>query len=164
MEVQLTCIPGYFVLTHPITPDPQASPNLKGPSVPQTDASVATDPSAKKFHISTSSNEAALNPDKGMQRQRPSVTDPLNGKSHQSGGASSSCPPVKPKPTQSKGKQASPSNHAPFGSIQPIMSSDRAHAKKGEIPCRAWKSGGCAKGDKCWFGHDPQVSDFRDLE
>ncbi|KAJ8503132.1 hypothetical protein ONZ45_g11128 [Pleurotus djamor] len=28
--------------------------------------------------------------------------------------------------------------------------------KRGEIPCKAWRSGSCAKGAKCWFGHDLQ--------
>ncbi|KAI9457853.1 hypothetical protein HD554DRAFT_1762203 [Boletus coccyginus] len=31
--------------------------------------------------------------------------------------------------------------------------------KHGEIPCRAWKAGTCAKGSKCWFGHDIDGSD-----
>ncbi|KAJ8696704.1 hypothetical protein PTI98_006551 [Pleurotus ostreatus] len=29
--------------------------------------------------------------------------------------------------------------------------------KRGEIPCRAWRAGSCAKGAKCWFGHDPEA-------
>ncbi|KAG5219398.1 ATP-dependent RNA helicase [Salix suchowensis] len=33
--------------------------------------------------------------------------------------------------------------------------------KRGEIPCRAWRAGSCAKGTKCWFGHDPEAQRHR---
>ncbi|KAF9495266.1 hypothetical protein BDN71DRAFT_884780 [Pleurotus eryngii] len=33
--------------------------------------------------------------------------------------------------------------------------------KRGEIPCRAWRAGSCAKGAKCWFGHDPEAQRHR---
>ncbi|KAL4259106.1 RING-type E3 ubiquitin transferase [Pleurotus pulmonarius] len=32
-----------------------------------------------------------------------------------------------------------------------------AKPKRGEIPCKAWRAGSCAKGAKCWFGHDPEA-------
>ena len=59
-------------------------------------------------------------------------------------------PLAKPQATQHQGKQ-SPSGHPP------------GHLKRGSIPCRSWQAGACAKGDKCYFGHDPQVRDLPTL-
>ncbi|KAK0463853.1 uncharacterized protein EV420DRAFT_1729513 [Desarmillaria tabescens] len=40
-------------------------------------------------------------------------------------------------------------------SVQQASSSHRT--KKGEQPCYSWKSGSCAKGERCWYAHDPEV-------
>ncbi|KAJ7722275.1 hypothetical protein DFH07DRAFT_857019 [Mycena maculata] len=42
-------------------------------------------------------------------------------------------------------------------------SQTRSRPKRGEIPCRAWREGECAKGAKCWFAHDPQVQEAERL-
>ncbi|KAJ7491243.1 hypothetical protein FB451DRAFT_1080157 [Mycena latifolia] len=65
---------------------------------------------------------------------------------------------------------SSPTGRA-ASSIQPtaqrgrdgVPTSPQTRAKRGEIPCRAWKDGGCSSGAKCWFGHDPQVQEAERL-
>ncbi|KAF9000394.1 hypothetical protein BDQ17DRAFT_1282031 [Cyathus striatus] len=45
----------------------------------------------------------------------------------------------------------------PLSPVRSQTTETKSKSKRGEIPCRAWKSGSCAKADKCWFGHDPAV-------
>ncbi|KAJ7632116.1 hypothetical protein FB45DRAFT_791002 [Roridomyces roridus] len=45
----------------------------------------------------------------------------------------------------------------------PSNSQRRPRPERGEIPCRAWRDGECPKGDKCWFGHDPEVREAERL-
>ncbi|KAK0463840.1 uncharacterized protein EV420DRAFT_1264092 [Desarmillaria tabescens] len=49
---------------------------------------------------------------------------------------------------------ASPDRQQKEESGQQASSSRRT--KKGEQPCYSWKSGSCAKGEKCWYAHDPE--------
>ncbi|KAJ7771603.1 hypothetical protein B0H16DRAFT_1514042 [Mycena metata] len=39
----------------------------------------------------------------------------------------------------------------------------RPRPKRGELPCHAWRDGHCAKGDKCWYAHDPQIQEAERL-
>ncbi|KAL0956535.1 hypothetical protein HGRIS_002676 [Hohenbuehelia grisea] len=57
-------------------------------------------------------------------------------------------------PVQAPTSVAGPSR---AGAARNASFAKRPKPKRGEIPCKAWKTGACAKGDKCWFGHDPQV-------
>ncbi|SJL00687.1 uncharacterized protein ARMOST_04000 [Armillaria ostoyae] len=39
------------------------------------------------------------------------------------------------------------------------QASSSRRIKKGEQPCFSWKNGSCAKGEKCWYAHDPEVQE-----
>ncbi|KAK0228802.1 hypothetical protein IW262DRAFT_1456020 [Armillaria fumosa] len=39
------------------------------------------------------------------------------------------------------------------------QASSSRRRKKGEQPCFSWKHGSCAKGEKCWYAHDPEVQE-----
>ncbi|PBK92812.1 hypothetical protein ARMGADRAFT_1063065 [Armillaria gallica] len=39
------------------------------------------------------------------------------------------------------------------------QASSSRRVKKGELPCYSWKSGSCAKGEKCFYAHDPEVQE-----
>ncbi|KAI0691778.1 hypothetical protein BC835DRAFT_1528503 [Cytidiella melzeri] len=48
-------------------------------------------------------------------------------------------------------------DEATAGSSSTQPTEQKARPKRGEVPCFAWKAGSCAKGAKCWYGHDPEV-------
>ncbi|KAI9458067.1 hypothetical protein HD554DRAFT_2300903 [Boletus coccyginus] len=49
------------------------------------------------------------------------------------------------------------SMYYPSSSLSHNTSDTRPRPKRGEVPCRAWKAGTCAKGSKCWSCHDIDV-------
>ncbi|KAF4598547.1 hypothetical protein EYR38_006951 [Pleurotus pulmonarius] len=42
-------------------------------------------------------------------------------------------------------------------------STKKTKPKRSEVPCKAWKAGSCARGTKCWFRHDLEAQQDRNV-